>query len=148
MKVRLLLTLAGLAIGFAVPALAQEQNTVDPEVRRQIEAVQMKFDEAFNKYDAAACAAFFTQDGVEIIRTWSEGGLASGQQALKERFASVFASTPRKLSHKLLQLYPVGNDVCAISQISLPPVDATGHYVVTIFVRDADDWKVRVSYVY
>jgi hypothetical protein len=85
MKVRLLLTLAGLAIGFAVPALAQEQNTVDPEVRRQIEAVQMKFDEAFNKYDAAACAAFFTQDGVEIIRTWSEGGLASGQQALEEK---------------------------------------------------------------
>jgi len=38
MKVRLLLTLAGLAIGFAVPALAQEQNTVDPEVRRRIEA--------------------------------------------------------------------------------------------------------------
>jgi len=49
MKVRLLLTHAGLAIGFAVPALAQEQNTVDPEVRRQIEAVQMKFDEASNK---------------------------------------------------------------------------------------------------
>src|SRR5258708_29256645 len=67
---------------------------------------------------------------------------------LRKRFASVFASTPRKLSHKLLQLYPVGNDVCAISQISLPPVDATGHYVVTIFVRDGDDWKVRVSYVY
>jgi hypothetical protein len=85
MKVRLLLTLAGLAIGFAVPALAQEQNTVDPEVRRQIEAVRMKFDEAFNKYDAAACAAFFTQDGVEIIRTWSEGGLPSGQQALEEK---------------------------------------------------------------
>ena len=35
MKVRLLLTLAGLAIGFAAPALAQEQNTVDPEVRRR-----------------------------------------------------------------------------------------------------------------
>jgi hypothetical protein len=33
---RLLLALAGLAIGFAVPALAQEQNTVDPEVRQQM----------------------------------------------------------------------------------------------------------------
>jgi hypothetical protein len=31
---RLALTLAGLAIGFAVPAHAQEQNRVDPEVRQ------------------------------------------------------------------------------------------------------------------
>jgi len=39
MKAPLLLTLAGLAISFGVRALAQEQNTVDPEVRQQIEAV-------------------------------------------------------------------------------------------------------------
>ena len=60
MNVRLLLTLAGLAIGFAVPSIAQEQNTVDPEVRQQIEAVHIKFYEAYNKRDAAAIAALFT----------------------------------------------------------------------------------------
>lgn len=49
MKMRSLLTLAGFAIGFVVPALAQEKNTADPEVRQQIEAAVMKFDEAFNK---------------------------------------------------------------------------------------------------
>jgi hypothetical protein len=32
MKIRFLLALVGLAIGFTVPAFAQEQNTVDPEV--------------------------------------------------------------------------------------------------------------------
>ena len=60
MKMRLLPTLVGLAIGFAVPAIAQEPNTVDPEVRQQIEAVHMKFYEAYNKHDAAAIAALFT----------------------------------------------------------------------------------------
>jgi hypothetical protein len=65
MKMRLLLTLAGLAIGFVVPALAQEQNTVDPEARQQIEAIHMKFYEAFNKHDAAAIAALFTQDALK-----------------------------------------------------------------------------------
>jgi outer membrane lipoprotein-sorting protein len=45
MKMRVLLILAGLAIGFAVPALAQEQNMVDPAVRQQIEAVLAKYDE-------------------------------------------------------------------------------------------------------
>jgi hypothetical protein len=33
MKMRLLPALAGLVIGPVLPAIAQEQNTVDPEVR-------------------------------------------------------------------------------------------------------------------
>ena len=59
MKIRLLSALAGLAIGFAVPAVAEEQNTVDPEVRQQIEAAVLKYQEAYNNYDAAATPALF-----------------------------------------------------------------------------------------
>jgi hypothetical protein len=77
MKLCLLLTLAWLAISFAGPVLAQEKNTIDSAVRQQIEAVNMKYDEAYNKGDAAATAALFTLDAVEVIRTWSEGGFAS-----------------------------------------------------------------------
>jgi hypothetical protein len=66
MKIRLLLALAGLAIGFAAPILAQEENTVDPEVLQQIEAVYTKYDEAYNKNDAAAIAALFTQDALQV----------------------------------------------------------------------------------
>jgi hypothetical protein len=70
MKMRLL-TLVGLAIGFAVPIFAQqtntsEQNTIDPKVRQQIEAVLVKYGEAHNKRDAATIAALFTQDGVQV----------------------------------------------------------------------------------
>ena len=60
MKIHLLLALVGSAFGFVMPVFAQEQNTVDPEVRQQIEAVHMKFYEAYNKHDAAAIAALFT----------------------------------------------------------------------------------------
>ena len=67
MKIRLLLSLAGLAVGFAFPTLAQEQNTVDPEVRQQIEAAVLKYQEACNNYDAAATAALFTLDAVEVV---------------------------------------------------------------------------------
>jgi hypothetical protein len=38
MRLRLLPAIAGLAVGLILPAVAQEQNTVDPEVRQQIEA--------------------------------------------------------------------------------------------------------------
>ena len=65
MKFRLLLTLAGLAIGFSAQTRAQEQNTVDPQVRQQIEALNQKFDEAFNQNDADAVADLFTAGAIE-----------------------------------------------------------------------------------
>jgi len=42
MKIRLILSLAGLASGFALPAFAQEKGTVDPQVRQEIEALEKK----------------------------------------------------------------------------------------------------------
>ena len=88
MKIRLL-ALVGLAISFAMPALAQVQNPVDPEVRQQIEAAFMKYHEAYNKYDAAAVAAFYTLDAIEWL---GETGVAVGKQAIEERYAVLFAS--------------------------------------------------------
>jgi hypothetical protein len=65
MKFTLLLTLAGLAIGFSAQAPAQEKNTVDSQVRQQIEALNQKFDEAFNQNDAEAVADLFTAGAIE-----------------------------------------------------------------------------------
>jgi ketosteroid isomerase-like protein len=110
MKLRLLLALGGLAISPVVPAIAQEKNTVDPEVRQQIEAALTKFDEAFNNRDAAATAALYTQDAAEVWSGWSAGGLAFGQEAIEKRHASNFASSPGKLSHKLVQVHAIGNE--------------------------------------
>jgi uncharacterized protein (TIGR02246 family) len=120
MKIRLLSALAGLVIGFPAPAFAQEQNTVDPEVRQQIEAVNMKYDEAYNKNDAAAIVARYTQDAVEVWG-WPGGSMASGRQAIEERYKIRFASTastPGTLSRKLVEVRAIGNDICAISEFS------------------------------
>jgi hypothetical protein len=67
MKTRLLGALVGLALGFALPVFAQEQNTVDPEVRQQIEVAVKKHEEAYNRYDAAAYAALYTLDAIEVL---------------------------------------------------------------------------------
>ena len=81
MRIRLLIGIAivGLAMGFALPSIAQNKNTVDPQVRQQIEAVSMKFQEAYNNRDIAAIAALETQNAVEL-RSWQ--GLASGREAI------------------------------------------------------------------
>jgi ketosteroid isomerase-like protein len=94
MKTRLLLACAGLAISFAMPAVAQEQNTIDPEVRQQIEALIVNLDEAYNKSDAQAVAALFAQDAVEVWYGQPEGGLASGQQAIEKRYAGELGPGP------------------------------------------------------
>ena len=65
MKVHILLTLALLAFNFVVPAPGQENKTVDPQVRKQIEELNVKYDKAFNENDAAAITALFTWNGVE-----------------------------------------------------------------------------------
>ena len=62
MKIRLLLALAGFAIGFALPTFAQD--TVDPKTVQEIRALTAKFNEAFNKHDPAAVAALYTEDAV------------------------------------------------------------------------------------
>jgi hypothetical protein len=64
---RLVVALVGLAISFALPAFAQEKEEVNPfpfraiaaspQLVQQLDAINLKLDEAFNKLDAAAVAA-------------------------------------------------------------------------------------------
>jgi uncharacterized protein (TIGR02246 family) len=145
MKIRWLPALAALAIGVAVPAVAQEQNTVDPEVRQQIEAAVTKYEDAYNKNDAAAIAALYTADAVEVFEKDAAGGAASGREAIEKRYADHFASNPSKLSLKLVQVYAIGDDVCAVSEFSRHFRSGKGYHA-KIFVREADDWKIRLAY--
>ena len=144
MNIRLLSALAGLAIAFAVPAVAEDQNTVDPEVRQEIEAVLMKYDEAYNKQDAAAVAALFTPVAVEVLGWDTGGGAASGQQAIEKRYAVELAGGMNNHVSKLVQVYPIGSEVCAITKDSVAQWKNTA---VRIYVRDADTWKINMAYV-
>jgi ketosteroid isomerase-like protein len=142
MKTRLLVALVGLAISFALPTFAQEQNAVNPQVREQIEAVLVKYNEAVNKRDAAAIAARFTLDATDV-RRWEAAGVVSGEEAIEKRYTAEFAAGLTNYVSKLLQIYPIGSDICAITQWS---VGTAKGYGVRIFVRDADDWKICKSY--
>jgi hypothetical protein len=65
-----------LAVGFALPIVAQEKEEVkhfpftpipaDPQLVQQIEAINQKFDEAINKHDADAVAALFTANATLV----------------------------------------------------------------------------------
>ena len=51
MRKRSIVAILGMAISFALPTFSQDPNAVDPEVRQEIEAVLVKFGQAFNKHD-------------------------------------------------------------------------------------------------
>jgi hypothetical protein len=149
MKLRLLPAIAGLASCLVLPSIAEEQNAVDPEVRQQIEAAVLKYQVACNNYDAAATAALFTPDGAEVVGSnlggSDAGSLASGREAIEKRYAAHFASSPRKYPLKLVQVYAIGSEVCAISERS-HSFRVGKAYQVMILVREADDWKIRMAY--
>ena len=77
MKIRAVVILVGLAISFAMPIFAQEKEDAKPfpftpipagpQLVQQIEAINQKFDEAFNKHDAAAVGQLYTSNAVQTV---------------------------------------------------------------------------------
>jgi hypothetical protein len=88
-----LLAVAGSMICFAVTAFAQQKNTADSKIVQQRDllgvakaiddfgALSLKLDEAFDKNDAAAVAAFFTEDALLV----EPDGMFSGRQNIREK---------------------------------------------------------------
>jgi hypothetical protein len=81
MKISLLVALAELAIGLTVPVVAQQKDAVDrqtvhqrdllgiPKALGEFGELGLKLDEAYNKNDASAVAALFTEEGFWWCRT-------------------------------------------------------------------------------
>ena len=148
MKILLVLALVGLGISFPAAAHAQEQKTVDPEIRQKIEAAMMKFVEAYNNRDVATISALHTQDAVEVRAPGgsARAGTFSGRQAIEKLFAADFASNPPKLVSELVQVYAIDeNNICAIANRSAGMWKA---YTVSAYVRALDGtWKIHMTYV-
>jgi ketosteroid isomerase-like protein len=118
-----------------------EQSVVDPQVRQQVEAPFIKFQEAYNNRDLAAIRALLTQDAVEV-RSWQ--GLASGREAQAKMFEADFAGNPGKMINKLVAQYPIGSAMCEIADSD---VGGNKGHTMVIYVRDGDTWKRSMAYV-
>lgn len=140
MKTLLVVGLVGFAIGFVGPTFAQEKTIILPRVRQQIEAVFMQFQEAYNNHDVDGIVSLYAEDAVDV-REWQ--GAASGREAIRKRFVADFAISPGKMVNKIVQLYPIGSQICAISSSDL---GGTLGDFVTVYDHHADGWKIRVAY--
>jgi uncharacterized protein (TIGR02246 family) len=154
MKRRLLLTLAGLAIGFALPTFAQQPNTPDPKLHEEFIALDKKFDEAIINGDAAAMAAFYADDAVIVP---DQGAPIYGREAILKHWEDVFkkvhfskhVSTPEQYSPHVIGT--AGNEVWTTGEADVilqiengSPLRIHAHYLA-ILVRDGDAWKTKVD---
>jgi uncharacterized protein (TIGR02246 family) len=160
MKIRSLLALAGLAIGLALPVVGQQKDTADRRLVQQRDLLgsrsslaefgelSQKLDEAYNKNDAAAVAALFTQDALLV----TPDGMFNGRQDIEKRYEDMFQRWPiidfngrRERRH----LNAIDNAVwsagqwASTSQSQTGPVFAWGCWTA-IYVREGDAWKFRM----
>ena len=150
MKVRLLLILAGFAIGFAFPALAQQTNPPDPKLRETLSTFITKYGEAFNNGDAAALAEFYTVDAVEV----TDSGPIYGREAIEKHYADLFQKTyfsdylitldpdsPHSIGVTGKDMWGTGGWSATIKSESFGPAQIKGYWSV---IRESDDWKIRM----
>jgi uncharacterized protein (TIGR02246 family) len=151
MKIPLLLALAGLAIGFTVQTLAQQKDTVDPQIIEQLAALPKKFAAAFNNNDGAALAALYAEDAVLA----TDSGPIYGREAIEKFYVDLFKQV--HFSNQVAKPYSphiigtTGNDMWwngewsnTIKGDNWGPIDQKG-YFANILVREGGDWKVRLD---
>jgi ketosteroid isomerase-like protein len=150
-KIRLLVSIIGVAISFALTTLAQQKDAPDPELRQMIDAFAKKYAEAVNNNDAAAIAAFYTEDGIFVT---SEGP-KYGREAIERFYADLFrqfhfgnySSKADRYSPHLIGT--TGNETLEIGEWSCTveshgsPVQLKGYYS-SIYNRAGNDWKISM----
>jgi ketosteroid isomerase-like protein len=152
MKIRLLGTLVGLLISFALPILAQQKETVDPQTIEQLIAFRKKYDETENNNDAASLAALYTKDAVLVTNT----GPVFGRQAIEKWFTDDFQEW--RHSNKLSKgdqnpprIIGTADNIASSGEWSVTiqgktgdPIQLKGHFS-SILTREGNDWKIRMS---
>ena len=156
MKIRILLTLVGLAISFALPSFAQQTNKPDPQLREQLLALAKKFEDAWNSNDADALAALYTKDAVVI----ENSGPVYGRDAIKKHYEDLFQNVHFSNNHTMYNdpnsnsphaIGTDGNMMWENGEWSITwqakggdPVQAKGYHA-SIAVREDGVWKKRMT---
>jgi ketosteroid isomerase-like protein len=128
-------------------------NTPDPALRQQVDAKIKKYDDAFNKNDAGAVAAFFAEDAVLVTNQ----GPIYGREAIEKHFTDVFQKyhfsnhTAKADQYSPHIIGTAGNEMWSngewsetLQEKTGDPIPLTGYWS-EIYVREGDTWKVRMQ---
>jgi ketosteroid isomerase-like protein len=149
MKMRSIIALVGLAIGFALPTFAQQTNKPDPKLREMLANRIKAHTDALDKNDAAAVAANFTEDAVNVEQEGPTFGRNAIEKLWADRFQKVHFSnnlvtvdedSPHITTDGKL-MWATGAWSATIKGEDFGPTQIKGYWSV---VRQGDDWKIRM----
>ncbi len=119
------------------------------EIRQAIEDFNARYVEAFNRGDAAALAAFYTEDATMLP---PNSPAVRGKQAIEADYKHVFATGVRNLSLDTVEVSSDGNLAYHVGtySVDVPSKDGTTMRdtgkEVDIYKRQADgSWKLHVE---
>jgi hypothetical protein len=124
-------------------SLVQQSQTID-----EFGDIHRKLDEAYNKNDAAAVAALFTEDALFV----APDGMFSGRQDIENKHADTFRRSPITAFNSGVQNglpNPIDNAVwqagqwTSAFQIQAEPVSASGFWTA-IYVHEGQALKIRM----
>jgi len=158
MKALLLLTIAILASNSLLPPSAIAEETAatpsvpnpfqpipaGPALVQQLEAINLKFDEAFNKHDATALGALYIANAVQV----TPAGTFSGRVAVEGYVTDLFQRhNPSDRVTKISYVYAMGGDLCAIGgwTVTINGTGKFGGYLVNVYTPTGATWKIRAS---
>jgi uncharacterized protein (TIGR02246 family) len=149
MKIRSLVTLIGLAFGFAMPTFAQQKGAVDAQTAVKIDALSAKY---VVRGDPAAMAALFTEDGVYV----TDRGPLNGPEAIEKWYAGLYQAFPKwthtskpaqNASHLTGttgdQIWTNGARSATLQAKTGDPIQTNGYWSA-VEVREGDTWKFRM----
>jgi uncharacterized protein (TIGR02246 family) len=134
------LNLTGLVIAMAV---AVHATGLAQTPAAEIEALTKQYEQALNKADAAAVAAFYTNDAIRLA---PDGQLLSGRQAVEQNYAASFAGPLKgaKFTLRPGRTQPVTADVVVFEgtyEATGASVVVKGRYVNTA-KREGGQWRL------
>jgi uncharacterized protein (TIGR02246 family) len=150
MNMRSVIILIGLAIGFALPAISQQTDTPDPQLRQRLIALMEKHNVAINNNDAAGVAAAFTEDGVLVVQEGPSFGRAAIQKFYEDLFQKVHFSnnvttvdenSPHVIGSDGKAVWATGAWSATIKGEGFGPIDIKGYWSA---IRGGEDWKIRL----
>jgi uncharacterized protein (TIGR02246 family) len=149
MKIGWLVTLAGFVVIFATSSFAQQNDATDPQIAQQIRALTLQYQKALNEHDAAAAAAFFTENAV-----WTTPqGTFYGRGAIERRLTNYHFHRWHIKNEVIAvdRVISVGDQVRAIGTWSNTvqgpdgsTEDFNGHFISDL-VMEGGTWKIRLN---
>ena len=131
----------------------ERTKTPDPQLRQQLDAKIQKYNEAFDKNDAGAVAAFFTEDAVLV----TDKGPIYGREAIEKHFADLFQNvhvsnhidkadqySPHIIGTDGNEMWSNGEWSETLQGKDFGPIPLKGYWS-EIYVREGDAWKVRMQ---